>query len=154
MISGENKVSDNDFPTIIGPDAKFKGELSFEKGVKILGSFEGRISTKGNLVVASEGSIQADVEAGTITVEGEINGNISAEDLVELKNSARLQGDLRCERLIVVDGAHFIGHCNVGGEAAGKTEPSKKAPVQTPQPAHRPSPTPMPTPLDSKKTAD
>lgn len=154
MISGENKVSDNDFPTIIGPDAKFKGELSFEKGVKILGSFEGRINTKGNLVVASEGVIQADVEAGTITVEGEINGNVAAQDLVELKNSARLQGDLRCERLIVVDGAHFIGHCNVGGEATGKTEPPKKAPVQMPQSAHRPGPTPMPTPLDSKKTVD
>lgn len=150
MISGENKVSDNDFPTIIGTDASFKGELSFEKGVKILGSFEGRISTKGNLVVASEGSIQADVEAGTITVEGEINGNISAQDLVELKNSARLQGDLRCERLIVVDGAHFVGHCNVGSDAAAP----KKAPVQAPQPVHGPTPTPMPTPIDSNKTAD
>ena len=150
MISGENKVSDNDFPTIIGPDASFKGELSFEKGVKILGSFEGRISTKGNLVVASEGSIQADVEAGTITVEGEINGNISAGDLVELKNSARLQGDLRCERLIVVDGAHFVGHCDVGSEAAA----SKKTPGQVPQPVHKPTPTPTQTPIDSNKTAD
>jgi cytoskeletal protein CcmA (bactofilin family) len=148
MISGENKVSDNDFPTIIGPDAKFKGELSFEKGVKILGSFEGRISTKGNLVVASEGAIQADVEAGTITVEGEINGNISAEDLVELKNSARLQGDLRCERLIVVDGAHFVGHCDVGSVAAGEAAAPKKAP----QPVQRPTPTQTPT--DSNKTAD
>jgi len=154
MISGENKVSDNDFPTVIGPDAKFKGELSFEKGVKILGSFEGRISTKGNLVVASEGAIQADVEAGTITVEGEINGNVAAQDLVELKNSARLQGDLRCERLIVVDGAHFIGHCNVGGDAVDKTAPPKKSPVQMQQPVHQPGPAPLPTPLDSKKTAD
>lgn len=154
MISGENKVSDNDFPTIIGPDASFKGELSFEKGVKILGSFEGRISTKGNLVVAAEGAIQADVEAGTITVEGEINGNISAGDLVELKNSARLQGDLRCERLIVVDGAHFVGHCNVGSDAAGEAASPKKAPVQAPQPVHKPAPAPMPTPIDSNKTAD
>jgi len=154
MISGENKVSDNDFPTIIGPDASFKGELSFEKGVKILGSFEGRISTKGNLVVAAEGAIQADVEAGTITVEGEINGNISAGDLVELKNSARLQGDLRCERLIVVDGAHFVGHCNVGSDAAGEAASPKKAPVQSPQPVHRPAPAPMPTNIDSNKTAD
>lgn len=147
-------MSDNDFPTIIGPDAKFKGELSFEKGVKILGSFEGRISTKGNLVVAAEGAIQADVEAGTITVEGEINGNISAEDLVELKNSARLQGDLRCERLIVVDGAHFVGHCNVGSDASSEAAAPKKAPVQAPQPVHRPAPAPMPTHIDNNKTAD
>ena len=38
---------DGEFPTIIGPDAIFKGELSFEKGVQILGKFEGKIATKG-----------------------------------------------------------------------------------------------------------
>jgi len=114
----------NNFPTIIGTDAKFKGELSFEQSVKILGSFEGRIATKGNLLVASEGTIQADIEAGTVIVEGEINGNVAAEDLVELKESARLQGDLRCERLIVVDGASFIGHCNVGKAGNNKTTPA------------------------------
>jgi len=118
--------SDN-FPTVIGPDAKFKGELAFENGVKILGGFEGSISTKGNLLVASEGVIQADVEAGTVVVEGEINGNVAAADLVELKNTARLQGDLRCERLIVVDGASFVGHCNVGNGASGKGGAVKKA---------------------------
>src|SRR5512137_2085656 len=102
IFSGEKKVNDAEFPTIIGPDAKFKGELQFEKGVKILGGFEGRIATKGNLVVAPNGMVQADVEAGTITVEGELNGNVAAQDLVELKNTARLQGDLRCERLVVI----------------------------------------------------
>ena len=120
-------MDESDFPTVIGPDAKFKGELSFEKSVKILGGFEGRIATNGNLVVAPEGVIQADIEAGTITVEGEISGNVAAKDIVELKNTARLQGDLRCERLIVVDGARFVGHCNVGNGTADKTEPAKKS---------------------------
>jgi len=121
-------VSESEFPTIIGPDAKFKGELSFDSGVKILGNFEGRISTKGNLIVAQEGVIQADIEAGTVTVEGQISGNVAANELVELKSTARLQGDLRCERLIVTDGASFIGHCNVGNGAANdkpQAEPRK-----------------------------
>jgi cytoskeletal protein CcmA (bactofilin family) len=59
-------------------------------------------------------------------VEGEIKGNVSAQDLVELKSTARLQGDLRCERLIVVDGARFVGHCNVGNGAADKPASVKK----------------------------
>lgn len=108
-------MAENEFPTVIGADAKFKGDLSFDKGVKVLGSFEGRINTQGDLVVASGGTLQADVEAGNIIVEGELNGNIAAKDMVELKQSARLQGDLRCERLIVTEGARFVGHCNVGG---------------------------------------
>jgi cytoskeletal protein CcmA (bactofilin family) len=131
-------VNDADFPTIIGPDAKFKGELNFEKGVKIMGGFEGRISTAGVLVVAPEGVIQADVEAGTVTVEGEISGNVSAKDLVELKNTAKLHGDLQCERLIVTDGARFVGHCNVGNGAtsqsgAGAKPAAKPLPKTPPQ---------------------
>ncbi len=121
-------MTENDFPTIIGADAKFKGDLSFDKSVKVLGSFEGRIDTKGDLVVASGGMLQADVEAGNIIIEGELNGNVAAKDMVELKESARLQGDLRCERLIVTEGARFVGHCSVG--AGGDEE--EGAPVDAP----------------------
>ena len=116
-------MNETEFPTIIGPDAKFKCELNFEKGVKILGVFEGSVSTTGNLVVASEGNLQADVEAGTITVEGQISGNVAARDLVELKKTARLQGDLRCERLVVDDGARFVGHCHVESHRSHRARP-------------------------------
>ncbi len=121
-------MEETEFPTVIGPDAKFKGELSFEKGVKVFGGFEGQINTKGNLVVASEGSIQADVEAGSITVEGELKGNIAAQDIVELKSTARLQGDLSCQRLVVVDGASFVGHCSVGNGVADQVAPKPQTP--------------------------
>jgi cytoskeletal protein CcmA (bactofilin family) len=129
VFSGGKTMAENDFPTIIGSDAKFKGDLSFDKSVKVLGSFEGRIDTKGDLFVASGGTLQADVEAGNIIVEGELNGNIAAKDMVELKESARLQGDLRCERLIVTEGARFVGHCSVGGEIP---ESPEGAPAKTP----------------------
>ena len=125
-------MTENDFPTIIGADAKFKGDLSFEKSVKVLGSFEGRIDTKGDLVVASGGMLQADVEAGNIIIEGELNGNVAAKDMVELKQSARLQGDMRCERLIVTEGARFVGHCSVGagGEIEGEGAPAGVSPAE------------------------
>ena len=113
-------VNESDFPTIIGPDANFKGELSFEKSVKVLGSFEGRIITNGSLEVAVGGKIQADIEAGNINVEGDIHGNIAASDSIELKKTARLRGDIRCERLTVVDGAAFVGHCEVGNGVGEK----------------------------------
>ena len=123
-------MTENDFPTIIGADAKFKGDLSFDKSVKVLGSFEGRIDTKGDLVVASGGMLQADVEAGNIIIEGELNGNVAAKDMVELKQSARLQGDLRCERLIVTEGARFVGHCSVGAGGEEQDAPAEAPPVQ------------------------
>jgi cytoskeletal protein CcmA (bactofilin family) len=106
-----------EFPTIIGPDASFKGELNFEKGLRIQGKFEGKINTPGRLHVAREARLQADVDAGAIIIEGEVRGNLSANDRIELKASARYEGDLRASKLVVDEGAVFSGNVTVGPEA-------------------------------------
>ena len=115
-------MNESEYPTVIGSDAKFKGELSFEKSVRVLGQFEGQISTKGTLEIADGAMVQADVEAGNVTVEGEIKGNLAATDLIELKDSARIQGDIRCARLVVTEGASFVGHCHVGNGAVKSSD--------------------------------
>jgi cytoskeletal protein CcmA (bactofilin family) len=107
----------NDFPTILGPDANFKGELTFEKGLRLQGRFEGKITTPGRLHVAREAKMQADVEAGAIIVEGDVKGNLVANERIELKQSARYEGDLRASKLVVDEGAVFSGHVTVGPEA-------------------------------------
>ena len=106
-----------DFPTILGPDANFKGELSFDKGMRLMGKFEGKVNTPGRIHVAKEAKMSADVEAGGIVVEGEVHGNLSANDRIEMKNSARYEGDLRASKLIVEEGAAFSGHVTVGPDA-------------------------------------
>lgn len=106
-----------EFPTVLGPDASFKGELSFEKGLRIQGKFEGKINTPGRLHVAREAKMQADVESGAIVVEGEVKGNLIANDRVDLKASARYEGDLRATKLTVEEGAVFSGQVTVGPEA-------------------------------------
>jgi cytoskeletal protein CcmA (bactofilin family) len=118
--------SPQEFPTIIGPDANFKGELSFDKGLRIHGRLEGKINSSGRLHVAKEAKLQADVEAGSILLEGEVHGNLSASDRIELKSSARYEGDIRTTKLVVEEGAVFSGHVNVGPEAgkAGGPRPS------------------------------
>ena len=103
-----------EFPTVIGADAVFKGELSFEKGVRVDGRIEGKISTKGHLAVSQGGHLQADVDAGSIIVEGDVKGNLTAGDRVELRKSARLKGDVTASKLLVAEGAAFVGHCTIG----------------------------------------
>jgi len=136
-----------EYPTILGPDATFKGELSFEKGLRLQGKFEGKINTAGKLHVAREAKMQADVEAGAITVEGDVRGNLSAADRIELKASARYEGDLRASKLVVDEGAAFNGHVTVGPDAVKggaprpqggnqqQQRPAPSAPQQQPQPA-------------------
>ncbi len=111
-----------DFATVLGPDAHFKGELSFEKGVRLLGQFEGEISSKGEFVVAEGASLKGEVQAGNIQLDGEVEGNLRATGKIQLSASARLKGDLHTNRLEVADGATFVGHCVVGsnGQSNGK----------------------------------
>jgi cytoskeletal protein CcmA (bactofilin family) len=115
-----------EFPTIIGPDASFKGELTFEKGMRLMGKFEGRINTAGRLHVAKEARMQADVESGAIIVEGDVKGNLTANDRIELKQTCRLEGDLRATKLTVEEGAVFSGHVTVGPDAV-KGRPAQPA---------------------------
>jgi cytoskeletal protein CcmA (bactofilin family) len=111
------EAANQEFPTVLGPDAVFKGEMSFEKGMRVMGRFEGKVVSSGRVHVAREAKVQADMEAGAIIVEGEIQGNLSASDRIELKQSARYEGDLRAAKLVVDEGAVFSGHVSVGPEA-------------------------------------
>ena len=115
-----------DYPTVIGSDAVFKGELSFDKGVRVDGRVEGKITTKGHLAVAQGGKLQADVTASSIVVEGEVKGNLSSSDRVELRKTARLKGDISASKLLVAEGASFVGHCSVGPNVgqAGPAQPA------------------------------
>jgi len=116
-------ANQQEFPTILGPDASFKGELSFDKAMRLQGRFEGKINTPGRLHVAKEAKMAADVDAGSIIVEGEVEGNLSASDRIELKASARYKGDLTASKLVIEEGAAFVGHVSVGpdpGKSAGK----------------------------------
>ena len=112
-----------DYPTILGADSSFKGELTFEKGVRLHGKLEGKITSTGRLHVAKEARLHADVEAGSITIEGEVHGNLIATDKIELKSSTRFEGDLTASKLVVDEGAAFKGHVTVGPEAVKNRPP-------------------------------
>jgi cytoskeletal protein CcmA (bactofilin family) len=111
-----------EYPTTLGPDATFKGELSFDKGLRLQGKFEGKISSGGRLLIAKEARMQADVDASTVIVEGDVKGNLTANERIELKSSARYEGDLRASKLTVDEGAVFQGQVSVGPEAV-KSKP-------------------------------
>jgi cytoskeletal protein CcmA (bactofilin family) len=128
-------AGNQEFPTILGPDASFKGELTFEKGMRLQGRFEGKVTTPGRLHIAKEAKMQADVEAGAIIVEGEAKGNLIANERIELKASARYEGDLRASKLVVDEGAVFTGHVAVGPEAVKTRPPQAQGQGQGQRPA-------------------
>lgn len=127
MIDKTGAPGTNEFTTIIGPDAAFKGELSFEKAVRVDGKFEGKIVSKGQLAISQGGKLHAEVQATSLIIDGEVVGNLHATDRIELRRSAHLKGDLRATKLLVAEGATFIGQCHVGPDQA--TAPHVPNPV-------------------------
>lgn len=111
--------SSQDFGTIIGADASFKGEISFDSAAKVLGKFEGSIKAKGKVFIADGSDCKANIEAKEIAIEGAIEGNLEATDRVEVKPTGRVQGDIVAARMTMADGASLDGHVRIGSSGQG-----------------------------------
>ncbi|MDQ7012262.1 MAG: polymer-forming cytoskeletal protein [Planctomycetota bacterium] len=108
--------------TVIGPDTQIKGEMTFERTARILGRFEGKITSGGELQVGATAECVASLDATTIIVDGHVEGNVAASDRIQLNSTARVNGDVVAEKLIVAEGASFNGRCCVGPEAVAELQ--------------------------------
>jgi cytoskeletal protein CcmA (bactofilin family) len=94
----------------IGRSVVIKGELTASEDLIIDGSVEGRIELRKNvLTVGPEGRIKADVVAKWAIVEGQVIGNVTATERIDLRDAGSLDGDLSAPRISIADGAHFRG---------------------------------------------
>jgi cytoskeletal protein CcmA (bactofilin family) len=120
--------------TIIGADTRIKGEMHFDGAARILGQFEGTVSAKGDLHVADGAVCKAVIETGRITIDGTIEGNVTARDRAELTARAKVKGDLVASKLLVAEGASFVGHITVGPEAAKGGKIPEASSIAEPKP--------------------
>lgn len=119
--------SDSQSPnSILGPTLHFKGELSAEENLLILGTVEGSIEHTAGLTIGEQGRIKANIQAATIKVEGKVEGNLQATTSVSINASADVEGDVNAPTVAVVEGARFKGRIDMGArKAAPKTHGSK-----------------------------
>src|SRR5690606_17095326 len=91
--------------SVIGPTLVFKGELSADEDLVIQGTIEGTIAHhKKNLTVGKEGRVKADINAASVTIEGQVDGDIHGDDFVELAKSAVVTGNIYSPRIRMADG--------------------------------------------------
>ena len=86
--------SSQEFGTVIGADASFKGDLKFESAAKVLGRFEGSIQSKGMVHIADGAACKAMIAAKEVSVAGRIDGNVEAGDRIELTPTGVVSGDI------------------------------------------------------------
>ena len=103
------KVTIDESKTVLGSNAVFKGVLTFKDTLCIDGEFEGKLTTSDKLIVAEEGAVLADIEAGTVICKGKIRGNIIASQKVEIHSTGKILGDVLSPALMIELGAVFNG---------------------------------------------
>lgn len=105
--------------TVLGTGTHFKGVLSFEGSVRIDGKFDGEISTSGTLVVGEGAMVKANVRVGRALVAGQIQGNITATESLEVQPTGRIQGDIQTPELQLARGVTLEGKCVINRRADG-----------------------------------
>ena len=119
----------------IGKSVVIKGELNGSEDLTIEGHVEGTIQLRDHaLTIGPNGRIKAQVFAKSVIVLGEVTGNVTASDKVDIRDNGSVDGDIVSPRVAIAEGAHFRGSVDMQRKAvpAGKTD-AKAA--TTPQPA-------------------
>jgi cytoskeletal protein CcmA (bactofilin family) len=96
--------------SVLGPTLRFKGELHADEELLIRGQIEGSITHSQRITVCSEGVVKASIRAQLIAVEGTVEGDLQAEKSVQVKETARLKGNIHAPSVSIVDGAQFNGN--------------------------------------------
>jgi cytoskeletal protein CcmA (bactofilin family) len=100
-------VRGGDVHTLLGKGSEFEGKLTFEGQVRIDGKFSGQIFTKDTLVIGEGARVNAEINAGTVIVNGVVEGNIRATQFIELHTPGRVKGNLECPSLSIDKGVMF-----------------------------------------------
>lgn len=132
----------------IGKSVVIKGELSGSEDLTIEGQVDGKIELRQNvLTIGPNGKIKAQVAAKSVVVQGEVVGNITASEKVDIRDSGSVDGDISAPKIAIAEGAHFKGSIDMqrGGAPAAKAPEVKAEPRQAvPAPSAAPAP-PAPT---------
>jgi cytoskeletal protein CcmA (bactofilin family) len=109
----------------IGSKTTIRGQVSGNQDVVVEGRIEGHIGLESNLTVEECGSVEADVEAATATLRGEVRGPVTAERQLIVEASARVAGKLKAPTIAIEDGARFSGEIEMDVELPAGVTPAR-----------------------------
>ena len=126
----------------IGKSVVIKGELNGSEDLTVEGHVEGKIELRDHvLTIGPNGKIRAQVFAKAVIVLGEVNGNITATERVDIRDGGSVDGDIVSPRVAIAEGAHFRGSVDM----------QRKGITLAPSPIETPSVQRAPTPIQSQQ---
>ncbi|MFV2072856.1 MAG: polymer-forming cytoskeletal protein, partial [Thermoanaerobaculales bacterium] len=97
------------FATILGPDLRIEGSLRGSGSLELKGSLKGELSMEGLVWIRPQGSVDGEIEASSVVVEGEVVGSVHATGKVDLRKGCRVEGDITAGSVAAADGSFFEG---------------------------------------------
>ena len=94
----------------LGKETRFEGHLRLDGPFGIDGYIKGKIEGKGNLTIGGEALIEADIHVSSASIRGEVHGNITADERVELQAPAKVFGNIQAPAVVIGEGVIFEGH--------------------------------------------
>jgi cytoskeletal protein CcmA (bactofilin family) len=115
MIEQENNTIN-----LIGAGTDIKGDVESTGDIRIDGTLKGNLRTRGKVVIGNTGLIKGEVICKNSDVEGKVEGKINVQELLSLKATSSILGDISARRLAIEPGAKFTGHCTMSSEPPAK----------------------------------
>jgi cytoskeletal protein CcmA (bactofilin family) len=107
-------IEKNNEINFISKGSKLDGDLVSDGDIRIDGHLNGAVTTQGRLVLGETGVLEGEVKCNTGIIGGELKASITSEELLTLKSTARLTGEIIAGKLAIEPGAVFSGKCSMG----------------------------------------
>lgn len=133
MFQKSNKSSANDNASInlIGNGTTIVGDITSNGDMRIDGILKGNLTISGKLVIGLSGVIEGNISCQNADISGEIRGKVTVNELLSLKASAKLVGDIVTGKISIEPNATFTGTCNMGAVVKNITNVSEKREAAT-----------------------
>jgi len=114
--SNKNQTAEVGSINIIGKGTKIVGDITSAGDVRIDGLLTGNIVISGKLVLGPNGMVDGNITSVNAELEGEVKGIVNVTEILSLKSTAKINGDIVTSKLMIEPGALFTGSCNMGAK--------------------------------------
>jgi len=111
--------------TFLGMNSRLKGELNVRGTLRVDGTVEGQLDGD-NVILSESAEVRGEIRAKRIIIGGKIDGNVHAEELVEVKSKGKVFGDIFTPKLAIIEGAELNGKIEMRKEGSNVIELERK----------------------------
>ncbi len=123
--SNKNQPVDASSVNLIGGGTKITGDITSAGDVRIDGHLSGNIVIAGKFVLGPNGMVEGNISSASADISGEVKGKVNVTEILSLKSSARINGDIITGKLAIEPGALFTGTCTMGAKVKNMLQPAE-----------------------------